>query len=78
MQAIANIAHYGGEFNVFQMDDGSFRVGAAHDTAADLANQIGGKFSALDRAVAACTAASNAMKARRAGTLEFSNQHADI
>ena len=78
MQAIANIAHYGGQFNVFQMADGSFRVGAAHDTAAHLANQIGGRFISLDRAVTACTAASDALKAHRAGTLEFSNQHADI
>lgn len=78
MQAIANIAHYGGQFNVFQMADGTFRVGAANDTAADLANQIGGKFPTLERAMPACQAASAALKAQRAGTLEFSNQHADI
>jgi len=78
MQAIANIAHHGGQFNVFLMVDGSFRVGAANDTAADLAAQIGGKFSTLDRAIQACTAAATAVKAHRSGTLEFSDQHADI
>ena len=78
MQAIANIAHHGGEFNVFQMADGSFRVGAANDTAADLANQIGGKFVTLDRAIPACAAANAAMKAYRTGALEFSSEHADI
>ena len=78
MQAIANIAHHGGEFNVFQMADGSLQVGAANDTAADLANQIGGKFATLDRAIPACAAASDALKAYRAGTLEFSSEHADL
>ena len=78
MNAITNIAHHGGQFNVFQMADGPFRVGAANDTAADLAAQIGGKFATLERAIPACNAASAALNAHRAGTLEFSSEHADI
>ncbi len=78
MNAITSIAHHGGQFNVFQMADGSFRVGAANDTAAELAAQIGGKFSTLERAIPACNAACAALKASRAGALEFSSEHADI
>ena len=78
MIAIANVAHYNGQFNVYAMTDGTFRVGAAHDTAEILAAQIGGKFRDLDRAIGACKAAAAALAAHKAGALEFSNEHADI